>query len=142
MINGWDVNAGVDVTMSGKFKLVCFRAPIKKDFEKAAILMSYDCTGDEFYLMGMRGEIDWSRLPEYNYFSEDFNDILSDAIRGNDNNKVTAIENRKRAIMKGAELIKDNDCLVILGKGHEETQEIKNSIIYFSDYEVVNEIYK
>ena len=74
--------------------------------------------------------------------SEDFNDILSDAIRGNDSNKVTAIEDRKIAIMKGAELIKDNDCLVILGKGHEETQETKNSIIHFSDHEVVNEIYK
>mgnify|MGYP006872153709 CR=1 FL=1 len=44
--------------------------------------------------------------------------------------------------MNGSESIKDNDCLVIFCKRHEETQEIKNSIIYFSDYEVFNEIYQ
>ena len=38
--------------------------------------------------------------------------------------------------------ISKNDCLVILGKGHEETQEEKDEIKFFSDHEVVNEIYK
>jgi UDP-N-acetylmuramyl tripeptide synthase len=32
--------------------------------------------------------------------------------------------------------------LVILGKGHEETQEINGKISHFSDHEVINEIYK
>ena len=41
-----------------------------------------------------------------------------------------------------AELVGDDDCLVILGKGHEETQEISGKTNFFSDHEVVNEIYK
>ena len=39
-------------------------------------------------------------------------------------------------------LISDNDCLVVLGKGHEQTQEINGKTFHFSDHEVVNEIYK
>ena len=41
----------------------------------------------------------------------------------------------------GTNLIKKDDCLVILGKGHEETQEKDGQILFFSDHEVVNEIY-
>jgi UDP-N-acetylmuramyl tripeptide synthase len=39
-------------------------------------------------------------------------------------------------------MLEKNDCLVVLGKGHEDTQEINGSKIYFSDHEVINEIYK
>jgi UDP-N-acetylmuramyl tripeptide synthase len=34
-----------------------------------------------------------------------------------------------------------NSCLLILGKGHEQTQEIDGKICHFSDHEVVDEIY-
>jgi UDP-N-acetylmuramyl tripeptide synthase len=39
-------------------------------------------------------------------------------------------------------MLSNDECLVILGKGHEETQEEKNKTIFFSDHEVINEIYK
>jgi UDP-N-acetylmuramyl tripeptide synthase len=39
-------------------------------------------------------------------------------------------------------MLGENDCLVVLGKGHEDTQEINGSKIHFSDHEVINEIYK
>ena len=55
---------------------------------------------------------------------------------------VLMIEDRKEAITQGSKLIEKDDCLVILGKGHEETQEIDGKISKFSDYEVVHEIYK
>ena len=73
---------------------------------------------------------------------EKFQDIFNDASEGNNTKDVLMIEDRKEAIIHGAKLIDKNDCLVILGKGHEETQEINGKITHFSDYEVVHEIYK
>ena len=74
--------------------------------------------------------------------SEDFKEIFADSIRGNEEKKVIVIEDRKEAIIYGSNLISDNDCLVVLGKGHEQTQEINGKTFHFSDHEVVNEIYK
>ena len=74
--------------------------------------------------------------------SESFNNILADSIKGNDLDKVISIEDRKKAIIRGSELIKEEDCLLILGKGHEVTQDIGGEIKHFSDHEVINEIYK
>ena len=72
---------------------------------------------------------------------ENFKDILKDAKKGNKLETVIIIEDRKEAIIRGSKLINKDDCLVILGKGHEETQEINGEIFHHSDYEVVNEIY-
>ncbi len=74
--------------------------------------------------------------------NESFSNIYSDAINQNDDKKVTVIEDRKEAIIFGSSILRNNECLVILGKGHEETQEINGKKLYFSDHEVVNEIYK
>ena len=46
------------------------------------------------------------------------------------------------AINKAIKEIQDNDCLVILGKGHEETQEENGKIRFFSDKQVVNNVFK
>ena len=73
--------------------------------------------------------------------SENFEDIYEDAKYDNDLRDVIVIEDRKEAIIQGSKLINDNDCMLILGKGHEETQEINGIISHFSDYEVVYEIY-
>ena len=76
-----------------------------------------------------------------NLRGEEFQDIFKDASDGNNLENVFAIEDRKEAIIKGSKLIGKDDCLLILGKGHEETQEINGNVSYFSDYEVINEIY-
>ncbi|MBZ7928119.1 MULTISPECIES: UDP-N-acetylmuramoyl-L-alanyl-D-glutamate--2,6-diaminopimelate ligase [Campylobacter] len=54
--------------------------------------------------------------------------------------KALMIEDRKEAIKKALELKEENDLVVILGKGDEETQEIKGIKYPFSDKLVVNEI--
>ncbi len=74
--------------------------------------------------------------------SEDFELIFEDAIKNNDIENIVKIKDRKEAIIHASKRISKNDCLVILGKGHEETQEEKDEIKFFSDHEVVNEIYK
>ena len=60
-------------------------------------------------------------------------------IRDRDN--VIAIEDRKEAIIYGSKLLDKNDCMIILGKGHEETQEIAGKFLHHSAHEVVSEIY-
>ena len=74
--------------------------------------------------------------------SEDFEDIFNDASKNNNTNNVVKIKDRKKAIVFASKKISQNDCLVILGKGHEEIQEEKDKTSFFSDHEVVNEIYK
>ena len=41
--------------------------------------------------------------------------------------------------MKGLSLLKENDILMILGKGHEDYQIIGHEKIHFSDQEIVEE---
>ena len=44
---------------------------------------------------------------------------------------------RKKAIKKCIQKLKKDDILLLLGKGHEEYQVIKNKKIFFSDKEEV-----
>ena len=73
--------------------------------------------------------------------NESFNNIFEDSKVGNKLDNVIAIEDRKEAIIYGSKLLGKNDCMIILGKGHEETQEIAGKFLHHSDHEVVYEIY-
>ena len=46
----------------------------------------------------------------------------------------------KEAIHKGVQLLKENEVLLILGKGHEKYQEIDNKFIPFDDVQITKEI--
>lgn len=63
-------------------------------------------------------------------------DILENKQRGN----YEVILNRKKAIEKGVSLLKENDFLLILGKGHEDFMIIKDKKIPFNDKFVLEEI--
>lgn len=73
--------------------------------------------------------------------TESFDLIFKDASIGNDINNVVIIEDRKLAIQEGLRQLEESDCLIILGKGHEVTQEKNGKKKHFSDHEAVNEIY-
>jgi UDP-N-acetylmuramoyl-L-alanyl-D-glutamate--2,6-diaminopimelate ligase len=49
-------------------------------------------------------------------------------------NKVLEIGNRKQAIQKAISIATDFDTIAVLGKGHENYQEIKGEVFPFSDY--------
>ena len=74
--------------------------------------------------------------------SENFSKIFSDAKVGNKLDNVIEIEDRKEAIIYGNKILGKNDCMVILGKGHEQFQIIGSDKLNYSDHEVVNEIYR
>lgn len=72
--------------------------------------------------------------------NEDFNHIVNDMIENPVNNKYEICQDRGLAIRKGIELLKNNDLLLILGKGHEEFIIVKDKNIPFNDYKEVNKI--
>ena len=57
-----------------------------------------------------------------------------------DNHEI--IFDRKYAIIKGMSMLKDNDILMILGKGHEDYQIIGTEKHHFSDQEIVRDFIK
>ncbi len=68
-------------------------------------------------------------------------DIAKGILEGvNLNKDVEIVLNRKEAIRKGIENLEHDSVLLILGKGHETTQEFKGNTIKFSDQKVVREI--
>ena len=127
--------------------LELFLSSIKNYFAK--IVVVFGCGGDRDKLKRpkmMKAAINNASeviFTSDNSRSENFNSIFYDAMEGNDQERVIPIEDRREAIIHGSSLlIEKDDCLVILGKGHEETQETSGKTIFFSDHEVVNEIYK
>ena len=75
--------------------------------------------------------------------SEEPKDIMNEILSGfQDPDKALMIEDRKEAINKALKLKEKDDLVVILGKGDENTQEIKGIKHPFSDKAVVNEILK
>ena len=68
---------------------------------------------------------------------EDPYDIILDMIQLLDSFNYEIEINRKKAIIKGIQMLKKGDILLILGKGHEDYQEINGVKHHFSDKEVV-----
>ena len=51
------------------------------------------------------------------------------------------VDGRKKAISKAIGIMKKNDILLIAGKGHEKTQEIKGKVSLFDDEKVAKEYF-
>lgn len=69
--------------------------------------------------------------------TEDPNQIISDMIQKLDKNNYEIEINREKAIIKGIQLLKENDILMILGKGHENYQIVGNKKLDFDDKKIV-----
>ncbi len=65
--------------------------------------------------------------------------IIADIICGLETTNYEVEMDRKKAIILGINSLKEEDVLLILGKGHEEYQEINHVKHHFSDKEVVLE---
>ena len=72
--------------------------------------------------------------------NEDPLEISKNILEGIPLNKSSdVILDRKEAIHKGVQLLKENEILLVLGKGHEKFQEIGDELYEFDDIEVVRE---
>ncbi len=74
--------------------------------------------------------------------TEDPNAIMNDIIAGVSKDNYEIILDRKNAINKGLSLLKTNDTLLILGKGHEDYQIIGHEKHHLDDKEIVLEYLK
>ena len=68
---------------------------------------------------------------------EDPEKIANDILGGCDKEKTVVMLDRKEAISYGINQLKDNSVLLVLGKGHEMYQEIKNKKINFNDFDYI-----
>ncbi|AFI05896.1 UDP-N-acetylmuramoyl-L-alanyl-D-glutamate--2,6-diaminopimelate ligase [Helicobacter cetorum] len=77
--------------------------------------------------------------------SENEEEIIKDILKGIDKNahsKVIVETDRKEAILKVLQALKDDEVLLILGKGDESIQIFKDKTIFFSDQEIVKNYYQ
>ncbi|GAA8120079.1 UDP-N-acetylmuramoyl-L-alanyl-D-glutamate--2,6-diaminopimelate ligase [Helicobacter pylori] len=75
--------------------------------------------------------------------SENEEDIIKDILKGiSDSSKVVIEKDRKKAILNALENLKDDEVLLVLGKGDENTQIFKDKTIFFSDQEVIKSYYQ
>ena len=70
--------------------------------------------------------------------TEDVNQIINDMLKNQIKKNYEICLDRSKAIEKGIKLLKGNDILLILGKGHEEFMIIGNNKIPFNDKNEVN----
>lgn len=68
--------------------------------------------------------------------------ILNDITKDNHSDNYIVIPDRKEAILKGIDMMENDDILLILGKGHEDYQIIGHDKIHFDDAEIVKECAK
>ncbi|XBC43504.1 MAG: UDP-N-acetylmuramoyl-L-alanyl-D-glutamate--2,6-diaminopimelate ligase [Buchnera aphidicola (Meitanaphis flavogallis)] len=73
--------------------------------------------------------------------NENPKEIIKDITQNIQNKKnIHIILDRKQAIKFAIMNANINDCVVVLGKGHEKYQIIKNKTYYFSDYETIKKL--
>ena len=117
--------------------------PLFREVTKGKIITIIGCGGDRDPMKRpIMGNIatslsDYVILTNDNPRTEDEKLIMKDILEGITTNNYEVIYDRKEAIKKGISMLKDNDCLLILGKGHEDYQIIGRTKIHLSDYEEV-----
>jgi len=82
---------------------------------------------------------DFSIITSDNPRSEVPSEIISEIINGFEGKHYKIVENRKEAIFEGLRISRENDVLLVAGKGHEDYQIIGQEVFHFSDKEVLEE---
>lgn len=117
-----------------------------KEYTKGKIYCIIGCGGDRQKSKRPKMAYYASVLSDYviltsdNPRSEDPMDIINDMISGIVKDNYEVVPDRYGAIKRGIGLLKSDDSLLILGKGHEDYQIIKDKKIHHDDKECVLEI--
>ena len=113
------------------------------DIKKGKIITIIGCGGDrDNKKRPIMGDIA-TKLSDYVIFTndnprtEDPKNIMKDILSGVKTNNFEVIYDRKEAIKKGILKLKENDFLLILGKGHENYQIIGKTKYHLDDAEEV-----
>lgn len=109
-------------------------------------------------VFGAGGDRDPGKRPLFGKISEELSDIqivtsdnprseppekiIEDILKGMKGNNAKVIPDRREAIFNAIKLAEKDDIVLIIGKGHENYQEIQGVRYPFSDYEVASEALK
>lgn len=116
---------------------------ITKKIIKGNIYVVFGCTGERDRLKRpimtkiVSQNVKHFIITSDDLYYEEFEKIKNDMLLGMLNSNYEVIEDRKEAIKVGISYLKEEDALLILGKGHEEIMKIKEKRIKFNDKEVV-----
>lgn len=116
-----------------------------RDITDGKLITVFGCGGDrdrsKRKVMGMAAGIlsDYCIITSDNPRNEDPLRIIEEIEDGMEriDSKYEKIVDRKKAIEKAVNLLKEDDLLLIAGKGHEDYQIIGNTKIHFDDREIV-----
>jgi UDP-N-acetylmuramyl-tripeptide synthetase len=114
-----------------------------KDICKGKIYTIFGCTGDRDrtkrpIMMGIATSLsDYVIVTNDDPHNEDPERIVEDILKNNEATNYEVCLDRKKAIKKGIDLLKSEDILLILGKGHEEYMIIMDRKIEFNDKKMV-----
>ncbi|TCK06251.1 UDP-N-acetylmuramoyl-L-alanyl-D-glutamate--2,6-diaminopimelate ligase [Phorcysia thermohydrogeniphila] len=118
-----------------------------RELKRGRLIVVFGCGGDRDRekrpLMGSIAEklADFIILTNDNPRSEDPEQIVNEILSGiRERSKVEVIFDRRLAIERGLKLKKEEDILLIAGKGHETYQEVGSKKYLFDDREVVREL--
>ncbi len=119
-----------------------------KETAKGKIYAVFGCAGERdrikrpIMLDIVTRECDLAIITNEDPRTEDPDDIAAEMIKGTTKTNYEIIHDRKTAIIRGIELLDQDDTLLILGKGHEETITIGREIIPYNDKQVVMDYLK
>ncbi|NFO03243.1 UDP-N-acetylmuramoyl-L-alanyl-D-glutamate--2,6-diaminopimelate ligase [Clostridium botulinum] len=117
-----------------------------RGFTQGKLIAIFGCGGDRDKVKRPQmGEIgtdiaDIAIVTSDNPRSEEPMKIIEDILVGIEKDNYEVIENRKDAIKKAMDIAKENDVIVIAGKGHETYQILKDKTIHFDEREIVKQI--
>lgn len=110
---------------------VVFGCTGSRDAKKRPIMMQLALTNSDYVI-----------VTSDDLHEEEFEDIVKDMLVGNEKGHYKVEKNRGEAIKYAMGLLKENDLLLILGKGHEEFIVVKDKRIPFNDRKAVEQILK
>ena len=123
------INVGLDITKGNVYTV--FGCTGDREREKRPIMTNEACKLSKYVI-----------LTHDDPHNEDQEQIFSDMTKDIKYNNYEICYDRGEAIRKGIDLLKENDTLLILGKGHEKFIIKNNEKIPFNDLECVNNYLK
>lgn len=114
-----------------------------KGVATSKVFVVFGCTGDRDRLKRpimtklVTDMVDYAIITIDDPHNEDPRQVVSDMTDGLNNTNYEIILDRGKAIQKGIDLLKEEDILLILGKGHENVIQVKDKKIPFNDKEEV-----
>lgn len=119
-----------------------------REFTEGRLISVFGCGGDRDKVkrpqMGKIGAdlSDIAIITSDNPRTEDPEQIVEEVLGGVDTENYIKITDRKEAIHKALEIAKENDVIVIAGKGHETYQILNTGKIHFDEREVIEDYLK